>query len=132
MVLIFLGYFLSWYYVGILFEFIPFSNFLQSFFVYGIWLTLIVTVVILFNTFIKSPGAIGFISIGIIVILSLLSSSLSHLLEWSPALLSAYTNAFIMGRNFPDEVLPSIIVSVFTIILSMLASIAIFKRRELA
>ncbi|MFE4522855.1 ABC transporter permease [Cytobacillus firmus] len=128
----FLGYFLSWYYVGILFEFIPFADFLQSFFFYGIWLTLIITIVILLNTFIKSPGAVGFISIGIIVIVTLLSTSLSHLLEWSPALLSAYTNTFIMGGNFPDELLPSIIVSVITIALSMLASIAIFKRRELA
>ncbi|MDA6082789.1 hypothetical protein OSJ97_24930, partial [Escherichia coli] len=85
-----------------------------------------------FNTFMKSPGAVGFISIGIIVILSLLSSSLPHLLEWSPALLSAYSNAFIMGSNPPDELLPSIIVSVVMITLSLLASIAIFKRRELA
>ncbi|MDD9311379.1 hypothetical protein ACOSZF_01650 [Cytobacillus firmus] len=46
--------------------------------------------------------------------------------------MSAYTNTFIMGGNFPDELLPSIIVSVITIALSMLASIAIFKRRELA
>ncbi|RBP87040.1 ABC-2 type transport system permease protein [Cytobacillus firmus] len=128
----FLSYFLSWYYVGVLFEFISFMDFLQSFFVNGIWLTLIVTVVILFNTFMKSPGAVGFISIGIIVILSILSSSLPHLLEWSPALLSAYANAFIMGSNLPDELLPSIIVSVIMITLSLLASIAIFKRRELA
>ncbi|PAE22857.1 ABC transporter permease [Bacillus sp. 7894-2] len=128
----FLGYFLSWYYVGVLFEFIPFADFLKSFFVYGLWLTLIITIVILFNTFIKSPGAVGFISIGIIAIATLLSTSLSHLLEWSPALLSAYTNAFIMGGNFPDELLPSIIVSVIAITISIFASIAIFKGRELA
>ncbi|MCM3704943.1 MULTISPECIES: ABC transporter permease subunit [Cytobacillus] len=128
----FLGYFLSWYYVGILFEFIPFADFLQSFFVYGIWLTLIITIVILLNTFIKSSGAVGFISIGIIIIATLLSTSLSHLLAWSPALLSAYTNTFIIGGNFPDELLPSIIVSVIAIMFSILASIAIFKRRELA
>jgi ABC-2 type transport system permease protein len=128
----FLGYFLSWYYVGVLFEFIPFSDFLQSFFVYGIWLTLIITIVILFNTFIKSPGAVGFFTIGAIVILTLVSNSLSHVLEWSPALLFAYTNSFVIGGHFPDELLPSIIVSVIIIIFSMFASIAIFKRRELA
>lgn len=128
----FCGYFLSWYYVGILFEFISFTDFIQSFFVYGIWLTFVLTITIFFNSFLQSPGAVGFITMGITILLSLVSSSLSHLLDWSPALLSAYTNTFIMGSGFPEELMPTILISLFMIILSLFASIAIFRKRELA
>ncbi|PWW30159.1 ABC-2 type transport system permease protein [Cytobacillus oceanisediminis] len=128
----FCGYFLSWYYVGVLFEFISFTEFIQSFFVYGIWLTFVLTITIFFNSFLQSPGAVGFITIGIIILLSLVSSSLSHLLDWSPALLSAYTNTFIMGSGFPEELMPTILISLFMIILSLFSSIAIFRTRELA
>lgn len=128
----FLGLLASWYYVGILFDWIPFGDFIQAFFLYGIWLSFVLTLTIFFNSFFKSPGVVGFVSIATILILSLVSGSFSHLLEWSPAQLTSYTGAFLQTSSFPDAVLPTSLLAVVGIILLLVGSIVVFRNKELA
>ncbi|MFE8702021.1 ABC transporter permease [Cytobacillus sp. FJAT-54145] len=128
----FIGFLVSWYYVGILFDWVPFTDFIKSFFAFGIWLSLVLTITLFFNAFFQSPGVVGFISLGVVIVLNLVSSMLSHLMEWSPAQISSYIGTFLMTNSFPDEMLPAIIVTFISMILLVVGSIYVFQRKELA
>lgn len=128
----FAGLLASWYYVGILFKWIPFVDFISSFFIYGIWLIFVLTITIFFNSFLKSPGLVGFLSLAVVIILSLVSGSLSELLEWSPAQLMSYTSEFLTDGTWPRETLPASIFAIICMIVLLIASIFIFRKRELS
>ncbi|QED48268.1 ABC transporter permease [Cytobacillus dafuensis] len=128
----FIGYVASWYYVVILFEAVPFIDFFQSFLLNGIWLSFVLTMTIFINSFNKSPGVVGFISIAIIILLSLLSSLFSRWIEWSPSLLPTYTSTFLLNNEIPDNVLSAVIVAIIGMIILLICSISIFRRKELA
>ena len=127
----FIGYIASWYYVVILFEMVPFADFFQSFILNGLWLSFVLTISIFFNSIFKSPGAVGFISIAVVIILSLISSTFSQWLKWSPALMSSYTSLFLLNKQLPTETFPAVIVSLVAILILLVGSISILRKREL-
>ncbi|MFO1444775.1 ABC transporter permease [Bacillus sp. Bva_UNVM-123] len=127
----FIGYIASWYYVVILFEMVPFADFFQSFILNGLWLSFVLTISIFFNSIFKSPGAVGFISIAVVIILSLISSTFSQWLKWSPSLMSSYTSLFLMNKQLPTETFPAVIVSLAAILILLVGSISILRKREL-
>ncbi len=128
----FVGLLASWYYVGILFKWIPFGDFIQAFFTYGIWLSFVLTVTIFFNAFFRSPGVVGFASIATVIVLSLVSGSLSHLLEWSPAQIAGYTGEFLSTHSFPEAMLPTTLLAVGGIVFLLIGAILVFRKKELA
>ncbi|MDQ0273700.1 ABC transporter permease [Cytobacillus purgationiresistens] len=128
----FIGYLGAWYYTGVLFEFVSFSIFMQSFLMYGVWLTFVLTFTVFLNTFLKSSGLIAFISLGSIIIMSLISSILSNALSWSPALLGGYVTEFIMFAQMPDGAVISMVVSIAVIGIMLLLSVLLFRKNELA
>ncbi len=127
----FIGYIVSWYYVVILFESVPFVDFIQSFVMNGIWLSFVLTISIFFNSIIKSPGVVGFLSIATVIVLSFISSSLAQWLTWSPFMLSSYTSLFLMNEQLPTELFPTLLVSIVTIITMLVGSVVILRKREL-
>ncbi|WP_102274918.1 ABC transporter permease [Cytobacillus massiliigabonensis] len=128
----FIGYFVSWYYVSILFDTIPFLDFIQSFFIYGLWLSFVLTITVFFNSFLKSPGAVGFLSFAAVILLIVISGTFSKWFEWSPAQLLSYASTCIMTGSISSEAWSAIILSAFGMCLLIGGSIAIFRRRELA
>lgn len=136
LVLIWISYFIgllaSWYYVGVLFDWLPLVDFLQVFFVYGIWLSFVLTITIFVNAFFITPGVVGFVSIAVILIFSLISGSLSHLLEWSPAQLTSYVGEFLATDSFPDAYLPTILIAFGGIVAMLFGAVFVFKKKELS
>ncbi|WNS73856.1 ABC transporter permease subunit [Bacillus sp. DTU_2020_1000418_1_SI_GHA_SEK_038] len=128
----FAGYLASWYYVVILFEAVPFADFIQSFLLNGIWLSFVLTVTFLFNTIFKSPGAVGFVSLTAIILLSIINSIFANWLDWSPVQLPAYTSQLLFYGGAPKETLPALIVSIVSIFIMLAGSIHIFRKKELA
>ncbi|CAH2717483.1 putative transmembrane protein YxlG [Neobacillus rhizosphaerae] len=128
----FIGYLSTWYYTGLLFDWIPFIQFLQSFFFYALWLTVILTVTIFFSSSFVNSGMAGFLSLVVVIVLSLVSSTLSNWLEWSPAQLTNYANEVLLDNGIPEDTLPaSLIAAVFINVLLSL-SVFIFRKKELA
>lgn len=127
-----LGYLSTWYYTGLLFEWIPIGDFFQSFFFYGLWLTVVLTVTVFFSAALLTPGMAGFISLAVVFIFSIVSSALSHWLEWSPAQLTSYANEVLLERGIPDHTLPASLIAVACIILLLTFSVIIFRKKELA
>jgi ABC-2 type transport system permease protein len=128
----FVGYMATWYYTGILFDWIPIGEFFQSFLLYGLWLTVLLTITVFFSALFLIPGMVGFVSISAAIILSLVSNTFSHLLEWSPAQLPDYANKLVMSGSISTHLFPTILISLSCIIFFLLFSISIFRRKELA
>lgn len=128
----FLGYVFSWYYVVILFDAVPFSDFFLSFILNGIWLSFVLTLTIFFNSLYKTPGAVGFVTLLAVILASIVTSVFSRWLDWSPAQLPSYTNQFLYSGIFSTEAIISTLITLGVIILLLAASIRIFMRKELA
>jgi ABC-2 type transport system permease protein len=128
----FIGYLAAWYYTGLLFEFIAFEEFLLSFVLYGLWLSLVITITIFYNSFLKTPGLVGFVSLATIILLNTLSGLLSEWLAWSPARLLTYSNQTLMVTGLPENTVASIILTTISIAILLVAGIFIFRKRELA
>jgi ABC-2 type transport system permease protein len=129
---LFIGYISTWYYTGQLFDWVPIGEFFQSFALYGLWLTVIVTVTVFFSATLLSPGMAGFISLAITLVVSILSGALSHLLEWSPSQLTSYAGALLTAGKLPDDTLPASFISLLLIAILVCCSVFIFKKKELA
>ncbi|HEY2420715.1 MAG TPA: ABC transporter permease [Neobacillus sp.] len=128
----FIGSLATWYYTGILFDWIPFMDFFQSFFFYGLWFTIILTITVFFSASLLAPGIAGFSSLAVVIVISLVSSSLSKWLKWSPAQLTSYANEILLSKGIPDHTLPASLITIACIVVLLLASILIFRKKELA
>jgi len=128
----FIGYLATWYYTGILFEWIPIADFFQSYFFFGLWFSVILTITLFFSSSFLSPGVAGFCSLAVVIIVSLVSSALSNWLEWSPALLTSYASEVILGKGIVDHTISASILAVFIILILLGFGMFIFKKKELA
>lgn len=129
---LFLGLMASWYYTGILFEFIPIADFLAAAMIYALWLALVVTVVIFFSALIRQPGAAAAISIATVLIWSLIGGSFSHLLEWSPTQLFDYASNLLMTGRIPQNTLPATFLTAGIIVLLLVLAVMVLRQQELA
>jgi ABC-2 type transport system permease protein len=129
---LFIGYISTWYYTGQLFDWVPIGEFFQSFVLYGLWLTVILTVTVFFSAALLSPGMAGFISLALALIISILSGALSHLLEWSPSQLTSYAGVLLAGGELPSDTMPAILIALLLIVILLWLSVFLFKKKELA
>jgi ABC-2 type transport system permease protein len=129
---LFIGYLSTWYYTGQLFEWVAFGEFFQSFVLYGLWLTVIITVTVFFSSALLSPGMAGFVSLSLALVVSIISGALSHLLEWSPSQLPSYASALLTAGELPDDTLPASLIGILLIVILLWLSVFLFKKKELA
>jgi ABC-2 type transport system permease protein len=129
---LFIGYLSTWYYTGQLFDWIPFGEFLQSFVLYGLWLTVVLTITVFFSSALLTPGMAGFISLALTLVVSIFSGAFSHLLEWSPSQLTSYASALLTIGELPEYALPASIISILVIVVLLWLSVFLFKKKELA
>jgi ABC-2 type transport system permease protein len=127
-----MGSFATWYYTGQLFDWIPIGEFVQAFLLFGLWLSVVLTVTVFFSSILLSPGMAGFISLAIILVISIVSGTLAHLLEWSPSQLPSYSSALLLTREIPDHTLSASITALIIIAILLSLSTFIFKKKELA
>ncbi|WP_456274375.1 ABC transporter permease [Bacillus sp. AK031] len=126
-----LGMLSSWYYINILFENISAAEFLQSLVIYGFWLSFVVTLTVFFSSITSSSGFAAFSAIGVSVLLSFVSSTLSEQLQWSPSQLSAYVAEILIDGNWSSELTLTLAVTTLLIGLLLFLSPVLFKKSEL-
>ena len=129
---LFLGMLASWYYTGVLFEFIPFGAFMESFGLYALWLVLVLSFVILCSAMFMQPVAAGMVSLVTVFVFTILGGSFQHLLEWSPTQLVSYVSEKLITDNWPEHVWPATGMTLLMSALFVVLAIYIFKRKELA
>ncbi|WP_059170354.1 ABC transporter permease [Bacillus sp. FJAT-27445] len=128
----FIGFLVTWYYTGLLFDWVPFDAFLGSFFIEGLWLSFIVTITVFFSSIYIVPGAAGFSAAAVAIILTLASGSLSHLLEWSPGLLPSYASSYLVEESLKRDGVIAIAITAVLFFILIFVAIRIFKKKELA
>ncbi|MDM5331399.1 ABC transporter permease subunit [Neobacillus sp. CF12] len=129
---LFIGYLSTWYYTGQLFEWVDFGEFLQSFVLFGLWLTVVLTVTVFLSSALLAPGMAGFISLALTLVVSIVSGALSHLLEWSPSQLTSYASALLIVGELPDDTMPTGLLAILAIVILLWLSVFLFKKKELA
>ncbi|WP_164670014.1 ABC transporter permease [Virgibacillus doumboii] len=126
------GILASWYYVNLLFGDLSFGALLQIFFFYGLWLALVVSLSIFYNTIVKIPGLVASCTIATIIVMKLITTIFGHLLEWSPNNISGYIQQMLVSGSVPSELTGAAIVTAVMIVLLVIGSIYTFKNKELA
>lgn len=129
---LFLGLLVSWYYINILFGTLTIGEFLTVFFFYGMWLTLVVSLTIFYNTVFKSAGLVAFFTILTIMVMSIITQIFQHVLDWSPNNLSSYILDSLSLGEISSELLATAGVTLILSILLIVMSGLIFKRKEMA
>ncbi|MFZ3577992.1 ABC transporter permease [Virgibacillus sp. DJP39] len=127
-----LGMLASWYYINLLFGGMPFSSLLYVILFYGLWLTLVVTLSIFYNSLVKTPGLVAFLTILTIMIMSIITKIFAQYLEWSPSNLSGHIQQLLAKNEIPVDLLGSTGITILMIILLLTGSIYTFKSKELA
>ncbi|GLO65351.1 MULTISPECIES: ABC-2 transporter permease [Oceanobacillus] len=126
-----LGMLVSWYYIYLLYGPLSFNHMVQTIFFYGLWLSLVVTVVVFYNTFVKSQGLIAFLSIASLMILSALTQVFQSALKWSPIHLSDYIKLTIDQSPIHTDLIYTGIVTIIIIAILLLLSVILFRKQQL-
>lgn len=122
----------SWYYVNILFGDLSFVSLLKIIFFYGLWLSLVISFSIFYNTLVKSPGLVAFLTILTLMIMSILTKIFAHYLEWSPTNLSGHIQEMLVNGSIPTDLFGSAGITIIMIGLLLISSTFAFKAKELA
>src|SRR5690625_2415954 len=121
----------SWYYINLLFGHLSFSSLLLVIIFYGLWLTLIVTLTIFYNTLVQTPGLVAALTIITTIIMSMITNIFDHLLTWSPIKLSEYIQEMLVFNEISSDLVATAIVTIGMIVGLLVGSIYIFKRKEI-
>lgn len=132
LVSLFLGMLACWYYINLLFGELSFGMLLQIIFFYGLWLALVVSLSIFYNTLFKVPGLVAFLTIATILLMKLVTTIFAHLLEWSPNNISGYIHQLLISGSVSSELVGAAVVAIIMVVLLVLGSTFAFKSREMA
>lgn len=125
------GYIASWYYTDLLIEAVAFDRIIQSVLVYSVWLVFVITLTLLFSTLMKGNGSVAFLTILVVISLSVVTSILGENMKWSPATMTDYTGQILMIGKLDSSFLPAFMTTIASIIAILFLSVQLFKRQEI-
>lgn len=121
----------SWYYINLLFGHLSFSSLLLVILFYGLWLTLIVTLTIFYNTLVQTPGLVAALTMITTIIISFITNIFDHVLTWSPVKLSRYIEEMLIFNEISTDLIATCLVTIVMIVCLIIASIYIFRNKEI-
>lgn len=125
-----LGYAASWYYTNELIGAVPFEHVIGSFLIYLLWLVFIVTLTMLFSAIFKSYGGIAFLTMGSVIVLSIVTNFFPKGMSWSPSNLSAQAaHAAVAGLADIDWLWP-VVATTIGIAIFKAAAVLIVRGKE--
>ncbi|MYL50982.1 ABC transporter permease subunit [Halobacillus litoralis] len=128
---IFVGLLASWYYVQLLFGDISFIYVLITTAFYGVYIIFVLSISLFMNTWTKVPGFVLFLTISILMILNIISSVFSHLLEWSPTKIPSYLPSLLRSGEVETDLWFASLFTIVTIVLLLFGAIQTLKRKEI-
>lgn len=127
---LFIGMAASWYYINLLFGPLLFTELLWTVLFYGLWVTLVASLSILYGAIFRTPGLVGFMTILTVIVMSILTSIFGHVLEWSPNNLSGYILEMLVTGSIPGDLIGTAAVTFVLNILLVSVAVFIFKSKE--
>ncbi|OIJ15213.1 ABC transporter permease [Anaerobacillus arseniciselenatis] len=128
---LFVGYITGWYYTSVLFGTVSFELFLQSYVIFAIWYTFVLTLTIFFSAIFKVAGVAGFITLTIVISLSILTNIMGDYMIWSPAQLGDSVASLIMVGQLGDGFWLSLSVTVLLVVAMLFGATKILENKEL-
>lgn len=123
---------IHWYYVNVLFDPVPIINILLVMLFLTIWYIFIAAFVILYNTLTSSAGVVAALSIGTVIILSVVSSTFSKYLMWSPANIPDLIQKMLYTSSIPFDLVMAAGVSLIITIACLWMSVICMERKEIS
>lgn len=120
----------SWYYINLLFGELSFLSLLQVVLFYGLWLSLVVTITIFYNTLVQTPGLVAALTIITTTAMSIITNIFDHLLTWSPIKLSEHIQEMLVFNEVSIDLVATALVTIGMIICLLVASSYIFRKKE--
>ncbi|MDQ0159820.1 ABC transporter permease [Alkalibacillus salilacus] len=121
----------GWYYVTVLFGDLAFTQLLTSAIFYIFYFMLILSIVMVFNSFLTSPGLVAFLSIFTVVVLNAITSIFDHVITWSPMLISDYIGTYFFSGEIETDLYFSTGIAIIISLLLLWLSIFLLKRQEM-
>ncbi|MFC3039229.1 ABC transporter permease [Virgibacillus xinjiangensis] len=129
---LFLGMLASWYYINILFGSLAWTDFLLIVFFYGLWLTLVISLSIFYNSLLKTPGLVAACTILTIMLMSLITRIFETYLTWSPSRMTSHIHDMLVTGDVTSDLLLTGLITITVCAALLAGSIAAFRTRELA
>ncbi|MEX2415437.1 MAG: ABC transporter permease subunit [Paenibacillaceae bacterium] len=126
-----LGCLAGWYYTELLIGHVSVDHWVSGVFVYVLWMTFVITVLVLMSTLLRGNSAVAFVTILIAICLSILTGLFEQWMLWSPARLTHHTSSLLMNGLAGDGFLLSVGTTVAAMIAILMAAISALKRQEL-
>ena len=121
----------GWYYTELLIGHVDFLNIVQSVLVYGLWLTFMVTLLVLMSTWLKGNSAIAFLTILIAIGLSILTGIFDAYMQWSPARLPQHAASLLVSGSTGNWFELCTAVTGIAIVAILFAAVTMLKRQPL-
>src|SRR5699024_7910571 len=102
---------------------------LQVFFFYGLWLTLVSSISIFYNTFLNTPGLVAALTIITIISMSIVSNIFGHLLTWSPIYLSTYIHDMLIFNQISTVLIVTSLITIALICIFVIGSIFNMRKK---
>lgn len=121
----------AWYYTTVLFDDFPLRTVLESALVFAVWMSFILTVLVLVSAILRSAAAAAFTALSLAILLSILTPLFEDPMVWSPANLGVYASALLTDSTGHELLIP-LGTTVLLMPVMLLAAIGAFRRRRLA
>ncbi|MBX0359179.1 ABC transporter permease [Halobacillus sp. Nhm2S1] len=128
---VFVGLIASWYYVQLLFGDVSFIHVMSSVAFYVLYIIFVISISLFMNTWTKIPGLVLFLTISVILVLNLITSIFSHLLEWSPTSIVSHLPALLRSGEVGQNLWMAGLITILSIIFLLFGAIQTLKRREI-
>ncbi|MBM7096260.1 ABC transporter permease subunit [Bacillus sp. H-16] len=118
------------YYTVLLIESVPVGPVISGALIFLLWLLFLITLLLLFSSLFKSSAAVAFLTLGIAIVLSLISGVLPEFMEWSPGMLTSHSYEWLITGEPRDGLwLP---VTVTAVLIACMISLSVYsvKRKE--
>lgn len=129
---LFIALLAAWYYTNLLFGSVPFTQLLRVFLLFGIWFMFITSLIILFNTFTRSAGAVAAMSIGFIIVLSTVTSLFSTYMTWSPATIPTHIQDMLQTATISSDAIMAVGVTLIATVACLWLSVLCMERKEIS
>jgi ABC-2 type transport system permease protein len=96
----------AWYYTTVLFGDFPLGTVLESALVFAVWMSFILTALLLVSVFLRSPAPAAFLTLIFAVLLSVVTPLFEAPMIWSPVNLSVYASARLADPAAHDLLTP--------------------------
>ncbi len=129
---LFIALLTSWYYTNLLFGSVPLIDFLLVYLLFGIWFMFLTALIILFNTFTRSAGAVAAMSIGSILVLTTVTSLFTTYMTWSPAQIPAHIQDMLQTSSLSSDAIMTLGITLIATVACLWGSVLCMERKEIS